>query len=61
MTSEGTGSVERRSTHVQERGSKKEIHDQVTGEPKRNEVEESKEGTEDDNIGAVVEIKKLGD
>jgi hypothetical protein len=57
-TSEGTGSAERPSDHVQERGSKEEIHDQATGEAERNEVEESEEGMEDDNTGAAVEIRK---
>jgi hypothetical protein len=59
-TSEGMGSAERPSDHVQEHGSEEEIHDQETGEAKRNEVEESEEGTEDDNTGAAVEIRKSG-
>jgi hypothetical protein len=58
---EGTDSAERPSDHVQERGSKEEIHDQATGEAERNEVEESEEGIEDDNTGAVVEIRKSRD
>jgi hypothetical protein len=60
-TGEGTGSAEHPSDHVQEHGSEEEIHDQVTKEAERNEVEESEEGTEDDNIGAEVEIMKSGD
>jgi hypothetical protein len=60
-TGEGTGSAERPNDHVQERDSKEEIHDQATGEAERNEVEESEEGTEDDNIGATVEIRKSRD
>jgi hypothetical protein len=60
-TSEGTGSAEHPSDHVQERGSEEEIHDQATGEAERNEVEESEEGTEDDNTVAAVEIRKSGD
>jgi hypothetical protein len=60
-TGEGMGSVERPSDHVQECGSEEEIHDQAMGEAERNEVEDSEEGTEDDNTGAVVEIRKSGD
>jgi hypothetical protein len=60
-TSKGTCSAERPSGHVQERNSKEEIHDQATGEAERNEVEESEEGTEDDNTVAAVEIRKSGD
>jgi hypothetical protein len=60
-TSEGTGSAERPSDHVQERSSEEEIHDQATGEAERNEVEESEEGMEDDNTRATVEIRKSGD
>jgi hypothetical protein len=60
-TSEGMGSAERPSDHVQDHGSEEEIHDQVTGEAERNEVEESEEGTEDDNTGVAVEIRKSGD
>ena len=30
-------------------------------EAEQNEVQESKDGMEDDNIGAAVDIKKLGD
>jgi hypothetical protein len=60
-TGEGTGSAKRPSDHVQERGSKEEIHDQATGEAERNEVEESEEGMKDDNTGAAVEIRKSGD
>jgi hypothetical protein len=55
------GSAERPSDHVQERVSEEEIHDQATGEAEQNEVEESEEGTEDDNRGAAVEIRKSGD
>jgi hypothetical protein len=43
-TSEGMGSAEHPSDHVQEHGSKEEIHDQAIGEAERNEVEESEEG-----------------
>ena len=39
----------------------KEIHNQATGEAERNEVKESEERTEDDNIVAMVEIKKSRD
>jgi hypothetical protein len=46
---------------VQERSYEEEIHDQATGKAERNEVEESKEGTEDDNTVAAVEIRKSGD
>jgi hypothetical protein len=60
-TGEGTGSAKRPSDHVQECGSEEEIHDHATGEAKQNEVEESEEGTEDDNTMAAVEIRKLGD
>ena len=60
-TSKATGSAECPSDHVQERGSEEEIHNQATGEAKRNEVEESEEGTEDDNTGATIEIRKSGD
>jgi hypothetical protein len=60
-TGKGTGSAERPSNHVQEHCSEEEIHDQVTGEVERNEVEESEEGMNDDNIGATVEIRKSGD
>jgi hypothetical protein len=60
-TGEGTGSVKCPSDHVQERGSEEEIHDQATGEAERNEVDESEEGTEDDNTVAAVEIRKSGD
>jgi hypothetical protein len=60
-TGKGTGTAERPSDHVQERGSEVEIHDQATGEAKQNEVEESEEETEDDNIVAAVEIRKSGD
>jgi hypothetical protein len=60
-TSEGIGSAERPSDHVQECGSEEEIHDQATGEAERNEVEESEEGTEDDNKMAAVEIRKSRD
>jgi hypothetical protein len=58
---EGTGSAERPSDHVQERSSEEEIHDQATTEAERNEVKKSEEGTEDDNRGAAVEIRKSGD
>jgi hypothetical protein len=58
---ERTGSAEHPSDHVQERGFEEEIHDQAMEEAKQNEVEESEEGTEDDNTVAAVEIKKLGD
>jgi hypothetical protein len=60
-TGKGTGSTERPSDHVQECGSEEEIHDQATGEAERNEVEESEEGTENDNTVAAVEIRKSGD
>jgi hypothetical protein len=60
-TGEGTSSTERPSDHVQERGFEEEIYDQATSEAERNEVEESEEGTEDDNTGAAVEIRKSGD
>jgi hypothetical protein len=60
-TGEGTSSAERPSDHVQERDSEEEIHDHTTGEAELNEVEESEEGTEDDNTMAAVEIRKLGD
>jgi hypothetical protein len=58
---EGTGSAECPSNYIQERGSKEEIHDHATREAEQNEVEESEEGTKDDNIMAMVEIKKSGD
>jgi hypothetical protein len=51
-TGEGTGSAERPRDHVQERGSEEEIHNHATGEAEQNEVEESEEGTEDDNTVA---------
>jgi hypothetical protein len=60
-TSEGTGSAECPSDHVQERGSEEEIHDQATGEAERNEDEESEEGMEDDNTRAAVDFRKLRD
>jgi hypothetical protein len=60
-TGEGTGSVERPSDNVQERGSEVEIHDHATGEAEQNEVEESEEGTEDDNTMAAVQIRKSRD
>jgi hypothetical protein len=60
-TGEGTGNVERPRDHVQECGSEEEMHDHATGEAEQNEVEESEEGTEDDNTMAVVEIRKSGD
>jgi hypothetical protein len=60
-TGEGTDSAERPSDHVQERGSKDEIHNHAMGEAKQNEVEESEERTKDDNTMAVVEIRKSGD
>ena len=54
------GIVELRSTYVQECGSEEEMHDQVM-KAKRNEVKDSEEKTEDDNIGATVEIRKSRD
>jgi hypothetical protein len=60
-TSEGTGSAKRPSNHVQEHGSEEEMHDHTTGEAEQNEVEESEEGTEDDNTMAAVEIRKSWD
>jgi hypothetical protein len=57
----GTGSAERPRDHVQECGSEEEMHDHATGEAEQNEVEESEEGTEDDNTMAAVEIRKSGD
>jgi hypothetical protein len=59
-TGEGTGSAERPRDHVQERGSE-EMHDHATGEAKQNEVEESEQGTGDDNTMATIEIRKSGD
>jgi hypothetical protein len=58
---EGTGSAERQRNHIQECGSEEEIHDHATEEAEQNEVEESEEGTEEDNIMAAVEIRKSGD
>jgi hypothetical protein len=60
-TGEGTGTAERPRDHVQERGPEEEMHDYAAGEAEQNEVEQSEEGTEDDNRMAAVEIKKLGD
>jgi hypothetical protein len=60
-TGKGMGSAERPRDHVQEQGSKEEMHDHATGEAEQNEVEESEERTEDDNTMAAVEIRKLGD
>jgi hypothetical protein len=60
-TGKRTGSAEHPRDDVQERGSEEEIHDHTTGEAEQNEVEESEEGTEDDNTMAVVEIRKSGD
>jgi hypothetical protein len=60
-TGEGTGTAERPRDHVQERGSEEEMHDYAMGEAEQNEVEQSEEGTEDDNRMAAVEIKKSGD
>jgi hypothetical protein len=37
------------------------MHDYATGEAEQNEVEQSEEGTEDDNRMAAVEIRKSGD
>jgi hypothetical protein len=51
-TGEGTGSAEHPSDHVHEHSFEEEIHDQTTREAERNEVEESEEGTEDDNTGS---------
>jgi hypothetical protein len=59
-TGEGTGSAERPSDNVQERGSEEEIHDHATGEAEQNEVEESEKRMEDDNTMAAVEIRKSG-
>ena len=58
---EGTGGAERPSDHIQDRNSKEEMHDQVTGEAKRNEVEQSEEEIEDDNTRATVEITRPRD
>ena len=52
---EGTCIAERPSDHVQDRGSEEEIHDQVTEEAERNEVEHSEEAMEDDGRRAAVE------
>jgi hypothetical protein len=60
-TGEGTGIAERPRDHVQECGSEEEMHDHATGEAEQNEVEESEEGTEDDNTMAAVEIRKSKD
>jgi hypothetical protein len=60
-TGEGTGTAERPRDHVQERGSEEEMHDHATGEAEQNEVEQSEEGTEDDNRMAANEIRKSGD
>ena len=60
-TGKGRGSVERPSNHVQECGSEKEMHDQVTGEVERNEVKQSKEEMEDDSTRATVEIRRPRD
>jgi hypothetical protein len=60
-TSEGTGTAERPRDHVQECGSEEEVHDHAMGEAEQNEVEESEEGTEDDNRMAAIEIRKSGD
>jgi hypothetical protein len=60
-TGEGTGTAERRRDHVQEHGSEEEMHDHATGEAEQNEVEQSEEGTEDDNRMAAIEIMKSGD
>jgi hypothetical protein len=60
-TGEGMGTVERPRDHVQERGSEEEMHDHATGEAEQNEVEQSEEGTEDDNRMAANEIRKSGD
>jgi hypothetical protein len=60
-TGEGTGTAERPRDHVQERGSEQEMHDHAMGEAEQNEVEQSEEGTEDDNRMAVNEIRKSGD
>jgi hypothetical protein len=37
------------------------MHDYATGEAEQNEVEQSEEGTEDNNRMAAVEIRKSGD
>jgi hypothetical protein len=58
---EGTGIAERPRDHVQERGSEEEMYDHAMGEAEQNEVDESEEGTEDDNTMAAVEIRKSGD
>ena len=50
-----TSVAEHPSDHIQDRGSKEEIHDQVIGEAERNEVEHSEEEIEDDGRGAVIE------
>jgi hypothetical protein len=60
-TGEGTGTAERPRDHVQECGSEEEMHDYAMGEAEQNEVEQSEEGTEDDNRMAEVEIRKSGD
>jgi hypothetical protein len=60
-TGEGTGTAERLRDHVQERGSEGEMYDYATGEAEQNEVEQSEEGTEDDNRMAAVEIRKSRD
>jgi hypothetical protein len=60
-TGKGTGSAERPRDNVQEHDSEEEIHDHATGEAEQNEVEESKEGTEDDNTMVAVQIRKSGD
>jgi hypothetical protein len=60
-TGEGTGTAERPRDHVQEHGFEEQMHDYATGEAEQNEVEQSEEGTEDDNRMAAVEIRKSGD
>ena len=59
--SKGTGDAERLSDHIQDRGSEEEMHDQVTGEAERNEVEHSEEEMEDDGRGATAEIRRPRD
>ena len=60
-TREASGSAERQRTHVQEHGSEEDMHDEVTREAERNNVEQSKEEMEDDGTGATVEIKRPRD
>ena len=60
-TREALGRAECRRTDVQEHGSEEDMHDQVTGEAERNEVEPFEEEMEDDGTGAMVEIRKPRD